>query len=136
MMGSRKKKTEEACGVREQTPPMKGSGIRKPNRARLGIVCITLAMPRTGPRNFWRREIRMPTGSAMATAIAIEMKTSQRCCAICVRMSDQLALRNSSIKSSADYADTQISQKRNSATKRHKRHKKEKVSALLEILSR
>src|SRR4030095_1344273 len=126
MMGSRKKKTEEACGVREQTPPMKGSGIRKPNRARLGIVCITLAMPRTGPRNFWRREIRMPTGSAMATAIAIEMKTSQTCCAICVRMSDQLALRNSSIKSSADYADyADFAEKKFSHEKAQKAQKRE-----------
>ena len=36
--------------VRDPIPPINGSGIKKPNNARLGIVCITFAMPSTGPR--------------------------------------------------------------------------------------
>src|SRR2546430_17377509 len=84
---------------------MKGSGIRKPNRARLGIVCITLAIANTGARRRLRRVIKMPSGKAIATAIAIETNTSQTCCPMCDRMSDQLALRNSIIDLSADYAD-------------------------------
>src|SRR6266852_4387020 len=89
-------------------PPMNGSGIRKPNSARLGIVCITFAIPSTGPRRDLRRVIRIPSGNAIKIAIAVERKTSHACCAMCARMSDQLALRNSSMELSADYADDEV----------------------------
>src|SRR3989442_13626989 len=86
-------------------PPMKGKGIRNPNSARLGMVCITFAIPRSGPRRRFRRVIRIPSGKAIAMAIAVEIKTSQTCCAMCATMSDQLDRRNSIIELSAHYAD-------------------------------
>src|SRR5437588_5593257 len=86
-------------------PPMKGNGIKNPNSARLGIVCITFAIPKSGPRRRFRRVIKIPSGKAIAMAIAVEIKTSHTCCATCATMSDQLDRKNSFIELSADYAD-------------------------------
>ena len=36
--------------MRAPIPPIRGSGSRKPKRARLGIVCTTPAIPRIGRR--------------------------------------------------------------------------------------
>src|SRR5437899_1031802 len=85
--------------------PMKGNGIKNPKSARLGIVCITFAIPSSGPRRRWRRVIKIPSGKAIAMAIAVAIKTSQTCCAMCATMSDQLDRKNSLIELSADYAD-------------------------------
>src|SRR6266700_6269419 len=91
--------------VRGPMPPMKGKGIKNQKSARLGIVCITLAIPSSGPRRRFRRVIRIPSGKAIAMAMAVEIKTSQTCCAMCARISDQLDRKNSLIELSADYAD-------------------------------
>ena len=52
--------------VRLPMPPMNGSGTRKPNSARLGMVCAMLAKPTAQRRGPGRRERRTPPGSAMA----------------------------------------------------------------------
>src|ERR1044072_1746453 len=74
-------------------PPMKGKGIRKPNNARLGIVCITLATPSTGARNDRWRVNRIPVGTPMSTATTIAIATSLTCCQISRSSSDQLSWR-------------------------------------------
>src|SRR3989442_254689 len=49
-------------------PPMNGRGMRNPNRARLGTVWNTFAMPSTGPRHAGRRVSRMPRGTPIPIA--------------------------------------------------------------------
>src|ERR671918_327423 len=53
-------------------PPINGNGIRNPKRARLGIVCITLAMPSTGLRSASLRVSRIPVGIPIATARKVQ----------------------------------------------------------------
>ena len=44
-IGNKAYKTSATMTVLLPMPPINGMGIRKPNRARLGIVCMTLANP-------------------------------------------------------------------------------------------
>src|SRR6185503_12657519 len=60
-------------------PPTKGGGIRNPNKARLGIVCSTPATASTGRARRRFRVSRIPTGTPMATATAVESSTRIRC---------------------------------------------------------
>src|SRR5688500_19262416 len=48
--------------VRVPMPPMNGSGIRKPNSARLGIVCVRLASATIGRDHDGRLAAMMPRG--------------------------------------------------------------------------
>ena len=65
--------------VRLPMPPMNGIGIRKPNNARLGMVCITLAKPSSQRRSPARRVSRIPSGTPISMATAIALSTSTRC---------------------------------------------------------
>src|SRR5882672_8703284 len=60
-------------------PPTKGRGIRNPNKARLGIVCITPATASTGRARRRFRVSRIPTGTPTRTATAVESSTRIRC---------------------------------------------------------
>src|SRR5579883_3470111 len=60
-------------------PPINGIGIRKPNRARLGMVCPILAKPSANRRVRGFEAAEIPTGMPMAHAIKIEVTTSSRC---------------------------------------------------------
>src|SRR5438552_11474670 len=66
--------------VRTPMPPMNGTGMRKPKRARLGIVWARLARARTGRARRGRRASAMPTGTPTATAMPAETRTSSMCC--------------------------------------------------------
>src|SRR5438034_1238174 len=65
--------------VRTPMPPMKGTGIRKPKRARLGMVWARLARARTGRARRGRRARAMPSGTPIATAMPAETRTSRTC---------------------------------------------------------
>src|SRR5207253_6907439 len=73
---------------------MKGSGIRNPNRARLGIFWNTLASPSTGARQAGRRVSAMPTGTPTTIAMAVELATSDTCCPTSPRTSPELRAQN------------------------------------------
>src|SRR5260370_858225 len=60
---------------------------RKPNNARLGMVCITLAKPSSQRRNEGSRVNTIPRGTPTATAIASAIATSRRCSVVKRRMS-------------------------------------------------
>jgi hypothetical protein len=74
-MGSSAYTTSATIAVVAPTPPMKGSGIRNPNSARLGIVCSTLATPSTGVRHSGRRVSSTPSGTPMTIARPVETVT-------------------------------------------------------------
>ncbi len=65
--------------VRAPIPPMNGSGIRNPKSARLGIVWTTFAKPSTGRASRGRRVSATPSGTPIATASAVDRKTSTTC---------------------------------------------------------
>jgi hypothetical protein len=71
--------TSAAIAVRAPIPPMRGSGIRNPKRARLGIVWTTFAKPRTGRARRGRRVSATPSGTPIATASAVETRTRTTC---------------------------------------------------------
>ncbi len=71
-IGSSAYSTRATMAVRLPMPPMNGIGIRNPNSARLGMVCITFAKPSNGVRNAARRVSKMPSGSPAPTAMAID----------------------------------------------------------------
>src|SRR5439155_538977 len=71
-------------------PPMNGSGMRKPNRARLGTVWNTFATPSTGPRHAGRRVSRTPSGTPITIAAPVEIATRYRCCPTSPRTSCEL----------------------------------------------
>ena len=79
-IGSSAYTTSATIAVVAPIPPIKGSGMRNPNRARLGMVWNTLARPSTGPRHAGRRVSTMPPGTPTTMAIAVELATSDRCC--------------------------------------------------------
>src|SRR5579883_1477818 len=60
-------------------PPRSGIGIRNPNSARLGMVCMTLENPRSQFRSAARRVSRMPSGMPRAMATPMALATSTRC---------------------------------------------------------
>ena len=59
-------------------PPMMGIGIRNPNSARLGMVCMTLAKPSTQVRKPGFRVSKMPAGMPIAIATASACASAQR----------------------------------------------------------
>src|SRR5450432_3137000 len=64
-MGSRAYRHSATMAVRLPMPPINGRGTRKPNSARLGMVCAMLATPTAHRRGRGRRESSTPAGSAM-----------------------------------------------------------------------
>src|SRR6185437_14077194 len=60
-------------------PPINGIGIRKPNNARLGIVCRILANPSANRRVRTLEAAEMPSGIPIAHAMTIDVTTSIRC---------------------------------------------------------
>src|ERR1041384_1507374 len=75
--------------------PPKGSGIKKPKSARLGMVCKMLVKPSTGRCKNLRRVNSTPTGRPIRTAHAIASATSNRCSPTSVNRSRQLCVMNS-----------------------------------------
>ncbi len=67
--------------TRAPRPPTSGSGSRKPNIARLGIVCTTFASQTIGAPARGRRAARIPTGTPIAIAASVDAPTSSTCCA-------------------------------------------------------
>src|SRR5437899_1160455 len=68
--------------VRLPIPPMKGTGMRNPNSARLGMVCKIFAKPTTQRLSDTRRVSQTPVGIEMPIAINIAISTSSRCSAV------------------------------------------------------
>src|SRR5437870_11159636 len=68
--------------VRLPIPPMKGTGMRNPNSARLGMVCKIFAKPTTQRLSDTRRVSQTPVGMEMPMAINIAISTSSRCSAV------------------------------------------------------
>ena len=66
--------------TRAPRPPMNGSGSRKPNMARLGIVCATLTSQMRGAPRRGRRVAKIASGIPIATAAVVDTATSPRCC--------------------------------------------------------
>jgi hypothetical protein len=95
MIGSNEYSTSATIAVRVPIPPMNGSGIKKPNKARLGTVCTIFATARMGRLNRGLRVIRIPTGRPIATAMSIEIPTISRCSAINSSTSDRRVHMNS-----------------------------------------
>src|SRR5213595_2787801 len=79
-MGRSAYRTSATMAVVAPMPPMNGSGMRKPNRARLGTVWNTFATPSTGPRHAGRRVSRTPSGTPITIAAPVEIATRYRCC--------------------------------------------------------
>src|ERR1041384_704009 len=75
--------------------PPKGSGIKKPKSARLGMVCKMLVKPSTGRCKNLRRVNSTPTGRPIRTAHALAAATSNRCSPTSVNRSRQLCVMNS-----------------------------------------
>src|SRR5688572_9600862 len=65
--------------VRAPMPPTSGSGIRKPKRARLGMVWTTLAKPRTGRARRGLRVRATPSGTPITTARSVDARTIRTC---------------------------------------------------------
>src|SRR5712691_17776 len=80
--------------VRTPMPPMKGTGIRKPKRARLGMVWARLARARTGRARRGRRARAMPRGTPIATAMPAETRTSRTCWPVRSSSSERRSARN------------------------------------------
>ena len=78
-IGSRPYRIKTTTAVRGPTPPRNGSGSRKPNIARLGMVCTRLASATSGALNRGRRAAKIPSGTPMATASAVDAPTSSTC---------------------------------------------------------
>jgi hypothetical protein len=79
--------------VRAPIPPIRGTGIRKPKSARLGMVWITFTKPMIGFRRASRRVRRIPVGIPMNTAIPTEVPTRKRCSTVLASTSARLAIR-------------------------------------------
>src|ERR1700730_7452201 len=80
--------------VRTPMPPMKGTGIRKPKRARLGMVWARVARARTGRARRGRRARARPRGTPSATAMPPETRTSRTCWPVRSSSSDRRSARN------------------------------------------
>ena len=89
-IGSSAYTTSATIAVVAPIPPMKGSGMRNPNRARLGMVWNRLASPSTGARQAGRRVSRIPPGTPTTMAMTVELATSDRCCPTSPRTSPAL----------------------------------------------
>src|SRR5579872_5493651 len=94
MTGSSAYRTSARTAMRSARAPIHGAGSRNPNSARLGIVWITLATPSTGFSMTWRRVSHTPTGTPMATAMAMEMPTIQRCSSVSCQTSARFCAKN------------------------------------------
>ncbi len=78
-IGSSAYSTSTVSAARAPTPPMSGTGSRKPNIARLGIVWTMLAIATSGEARRGRRAANTPSGTPSATAIVVETTTSTTC---------------------------------------------------------
>ena len=74
-------------------PPINGTGISKPNNARLGTVCITLANPSTGVRKLLTRVNKTPSGTPSKIAAPVDTNTRKTCSRVSVSSSVQFKLR-------------------------------------------
>ena len=72
--------------MRAARSPSHGSGSRKPNMARDGMVCRMLAAPMTGLAQRGARVSQMPAGTAMAVANSIAAPVSHTCSMLRVAM--------------------------------------------------
>jgi hypothetical protein len=89
-MGRSAYRTSATIAVVAPMPPMKGKGMRNPNRARLGTVWNTFATPSTGPRHAGRRVSRTPSGTPITIAAPVEIATRYRCSPTSPRTSCEL----------------------------------------------
>ena len=55
------------------------SGMRKPNSAKLGTVCMMLAKPRIGLLSAGWRVSKIPKGTPISTAMPVDMTTRNKC---------------------------------------------------------
>src|ERR1017187_1459274 len=79
--------------MRAARSPSQGNGKRKPNMAREGMVCRTLAMAMTGFAHRGDRVSQMPAGTAIAVAKSIAAPESQRCSMVSVAISLPYSVR-------------------------------------------
>src|SRR5262245_58742504 len=79
-IGSSAYRTRATSAVRAPMPPTSGRGSRKPNSARLGIVCTTLATAASGPPIRAFLAATMPSGTPTATAAVVDTSTRAMCC--------------------------------------------------------
>ena len=79
-IGRRPYRIRTTMAARAPTPPMNGTGSRKPNIARLGTVCTMFAIPTSGAARRGRRAAKMPSGRPMAIAMSVEIATISTCC--------------------------------------------------------
>src|ERR1039457_4967559 len=73
--------------VRGPIPPITFTGMRNPNNARLGTVCMMLAKANTHGRALALRDSRIPAGRLIAIAMAIETATRNKCWYVCSTIS-------------------------------------------------
>src|SRR6266480_68980 len=71
------------------------SGIRNPNSAKLGTVCMMLAKPSTGLLRAGLRVKSMPRGTPMRMAIPVETATRNKCSKVSVKSSLELREKKS-----------------------------------------
>ena len=90
-IGSSAYSTSTTNAARAPIPPINGTGNRKPNIARLGIVCAMLAIATSGEASRGRRAANTPSGTPIATAIVVEITTSSTCSARSVASSCRCA---------------------------------------------
>ena len=82
MIGNSEYRTNATIAVRAPIPPMNGNGIKKPNKARLGIVWTAFANVRIGPLSPGLRVIRTPRGRPIPAAMSIDNPTNTRCSSV------------------------------------------------------
>ena len=80
-IGSSPYRISTTMAARAPMPPTSGTGRRKPNIARLGIVCTMFASPTIGVLRRGRLAAKMPRGMPIATAASVDTATSVTCCA-------------------------------------------------------
>src|SRR5450755_1122289 len=93
-IGNNAYNTSATTAVRFPIPPINGTGIKNPNSARLGMVWNTLATPSATLRRAGRCTIKIPSGSAIATAITMANKTNSTCSRVVERISRQWVTKN------------------------------------------
>src|ERR1700690_2417291 len=80
--------TRATIAVRVPIPPISGIGIKNPNSARLGTVCMIFANARDQRRKIGCRGESTPSVIPSAAAMAIESNTSSMCWALGRRISE------------------------------------------------
>src|SRR5262245_932435 len=94
-IGNSAYKTSAITAVLVPIPPRNGSGIKKPNSARLGIVCSTEAIPSAKLRVVLRFTRNMPSGTPSKIAITMDAITRNRWVSVASRISKRWIAKNS-----------------------------------------